>query len=148
MLVKKKNYSGNCEAQAAHKSACIQGQVGWGPGHLSWWLTTLPMVVGWNWMIFKVSFNLIHSMIFPSTKLTILFKGARKPTHVGHFQTPHHHEDGGDVENQQGRATVDLISAIQRSIGKLLCMTLNSFGYGPYFILHMICSLACYVLVE
>lgn len=47
-------------------------------------------------------------MIFPSTELTILFKGARKPAHTGHFQISHHHEDGEDVENQQGRCESDL----------------------------------------
>jgi len=39
-----------------------QGQVGWGPGQLSWWGAALPTAVGWNWFIFEVPSDIIPSM--------------------------------------------------------------------------------------
>jgi len=41
----------------------LQGQVGGGPGSLSWWVAALPMAGGWNWMGFKVPSNTSHFMI-------------------------------------------------------------------------------------
>jgi len=32
-------------------------------GSLSWWRSALPMAWGWNWIVFKVLSNLIHSMM-------------------------------------------------------------------------------------
>ena len=32
-------------------------------GNLIWWVATLPMAGGWDWMIFKVLSNLSHSVI-------------------------------------------------------------------------------------
>ena len=32
-------------------------------GSLTWWLATLPMGGGWNWVIFKVPSNQSHSVI-------------------------------------------------------------------------------------
>jgi len=39
------------------------GQVEWGPGQLSWWLETLHIAGGWNWMSIVVLFNPGHSVI-------------------------------------------------------------------------------------
>lgn len=40
-------------------SASLDGAL----GSLSWWVATLPITGTWNWMIFKGSCNLCHSMI-------------------------------------------------------------------------------------
>ena len=44
-------------------SGGIQGQVGWGPGQLSWWVAALPMAKSWNWTVFMGPFNPSHSMV-------------------------------------------------------------------------------------
>jgi len=50
------------EAGVAHPWR--RSRPGWmGPGQLSWWRAALPMAEGWNWVGFKVPFNLRHSAI-------------------------------------------------------------------------------------